>query len=187
MILLLAALASHAATEETRTEVHDPTHPIALGSRLGAWTGPYTSPALGGHLKLKPTEVVGFEGFMDHMLRLSDGIARHDHVIGFSMYTPALLGDHRWFLSPTVGACVDFRVDTPFRERGPSNTDILFGVHGGGMVELAVGQGWSLEINGQLFRYWGNQIATDSWSATASNQLHGTSVFQSVASINYTL
>ncbi len=190
MQMLTALMATaHADVPEAeapeRVDVHDPSHPVALGSRIEAWTGPYTSPALGGHIKLKPHESFGVEGFMDHTLQLAGGIARHDHVIGFSLYTPAILGDHRWFLSPTLGACVDFRADTPFQDRGPSNADILFGTHAGAMLELAVGEGWSVELDGQGFVYWGNQIATDSWSATASNRLHATAVFQSVASINY--
>lgn len=176
-----------AAPKAPMQAVHDPAHPMALGTRIGAWTGPYSSPALGGHIKLKPTRALGFEGFMDHTLRLADGIARHDHIIGFSIYTPLLVGAERWFLSPTGGACVDFRVDTPFRERGPSNSDILFGVHGGAMVELAVGRGWSLETNAQAYVYWGNAIATDAWSASASTGLHPTAVLHLAGSINYTL
>ncbi len=187
MLLLATLLSTATAADPERVEVHDPSRPLALGSRIGGWTGPYTSPALGGHAKVKPHEAFGVEGFWDNTLRMNEGIARHDHVLGFSLYTPALIGDHRWFLSPTLGACFDVRVDTPYVERGPSNTDILIGAHTGAMLELAVGQGWSLELDGQGFVYWGNQIATDSWSATASNRLHPTAVFQSVASINYTL
>lgn len=170
------------------SEVHDPSHPIALGSRAGVWTGPYSAPALGGHIKIKPSRAIGLEGFADHTLMFDSGIARHDHVIGFSVYTPKILGNDMAFLSPTLGTCVDFRVDTPVgAERLPSNTDVLFGTHAGLLGEVAVGRGWSLEATATGFLYIGNASGTADWTAGASNKLHASGVGQFLGSVNYTL
>lgn len=185
MVIGFGAWMAAAAAGDGAAAVHDPAHPVAVGVRMGAWTGPYTSPALGGHLKLKPHRSFGVEAFADHTLRIADGIARHDHVIGFSLYTPVLVGSRRAYLSPTAGACVDFRVDTPVAERRPSSADILFGVHAGGMAEVAVGDGFSLEATADAFVYWGNQLDTAAWATTASPGLHPTAVAQLLASVNY--
>jgi hypothetical protein len=181
---MLIALAAAFAAE---TPLHDPAHPIAFGSRAGAWAGAYTAPLVGGHVKLKPTRGLGFEGFADHTLRLSDGVARHDHVIGFSAYTPKLLGSDVAFLSPTVGACVDFRVDTPTTERRPSSTDILFGLHAGLMGEVALSEGFSVESNLDAFVYWGNGLGREGWASTTSPSLRREGFGMLTVSLNYTL
>ncbi|MCB9675088.1 MAG: hypothetical protein H6737_08220 [Alphaproteobacteria bacterium] len=194
--LLLLPLAAAADTEAPATptasraesrDVHDPQRPFKLGSRAGAWTGPYSAPAVGGHIKIAASEAVGLEGFMDHTLVVASGVARHDHVIGFSAYTPKLLGNEWSYISPTIGACVDFRVDTPFADRLPSNTDVLFGAHAGAMAEMALGRGWSLELDALAFAYVGNAIGTGDWTAGASNKLHTSAVGQFLGSINYRL
>jgi len=189
-LFLLTAPLAMALAAEAHLDVHDPARPVAVGARLGAWTGPYQAPALGGHLKLRPTDGLGIEGFADHTLALQGApvdLARHDHVIGFSVYTPALLGTERWYVSPTVGSCVTFRVHTPLGQRLPSNTDVLFGVHAGGQVEAAVAPRVSVQAQLQGFVYVGNQLSTDDWTLDASPGLHGSTVLQGIGSVNVTL
>jgi hypothetical protein len=181
------------AADPGSMDVHDPARPIALGSRAGVWTGPYSAPMVGGHIKIAASEKVGLEGFSDHTLLVRDGVARHDHILGFHAYTPALLGAERWFVSPTIGACVDFRIDSPTGDRAsraPSTTDVLFGTHAGGMAEIALGRGWSLETTATGFLYFGNATGPDeggAWRAGASNQLKTSAVAQVLGSINYRL
>lgn len=179
--MLSLILAAHAAPA-----VHDPQRPLAIGSRAGVWTGPYTSPALGGHVKLRASRLVGLEGFADHTLRVASGTARHDHVLGFSAYTP-LLGTERWFVSPTLGSCVDFRVDTPLTARVPGRTDVLFGAHTGAMAEVALGGGWSLETTATAFAYVGNSAGSADWTDAPSRGLRVSAVGQVLGSVNVTL
>jgi hypothetical protein len=168
--------------------VHDLSRPVALGSRMGAWAGPYTAPAVGGQIKLRASRWVGLTGFADHTLRVDRGLARHDHVIGFSAYTPRLLGADSWYVSPTVGACVDFRIDSPVGgSRLPANHDVLFGAHGGLTAEVALAPRWSAEVNAQGFAYVGNQQSTTDWTASASPGLHPSAVVQLLGSLNLTL
>ncbi|MEZ4318075.1 MAG: hypothetical protein R3F61_11245 [Myxococcota bacterium] len=183
----LGCALSSTALAVDEMDVHTPQRPIKLGSRAGVWTGPYSAPAVGGHIKLAPSNGVGLEGFADHTLRVGQGVARHDHVIGFSAFAPALLGTERWYVSPTIGSCVDFRIDSPLADRTPSSSDVLFGVHGGGMAEVALGRGWSLETTATAFLYVGNETGVGDWTASASNKLHSSAVAQVLGSLNYRL
>jgi len=187
LLLLTAPLAAALAQEPASLDVHDPARPVALGARLGAWSGPYQAPALGGHIKLRPTNGLGIEGFADHTLSVRTDLARHDHVIGFSLYAPALVGTERWYLAPSVGSCVTFRVDTPLGRRLPSNTDVLWGVHAGGMFEVALTERLSAQAQVQGFAYVGNQLATDDWSLDARPGLSWSTVVQGIGSLNVTL
>ena len=187
ILAMIGLLVPGAQAEVPDKDVHDPQRPFKLGSRAGVWTGPYSAPALGGHIKIAASEAVGLEGFADHTLRIASGVARHDHVIGFSAYTPKLLGSETWYVSPTIGACVDFRIDSPLGDRAPSNTDVLFGTHAGGMAEVAIGRGWSQETTVTGFVYVGNETGTGDWTASSSNKLHASAVAQVLASLNYTL
>ncbi len=181
------------AADPGSIDVHDPKRPIAIGTRAGVWTGPYSAPAVGGHIKIAASEKVGLEGFADHTLLVRDAVARHDHILGFHAYTPALIGNERWFLSPTIGACVDFRIDSPIGDRAtrpPSTTDVLFGAHAGGIAEVALGRGWSLESTATGFLYMGNASGTapdGSWTGSVSNQLKTSAVAQVLGSVNYRL
>jgi len=186
MLVLLSALAL--AADLGSIDVHDPSRPLAVGTRMGAWTGPYTAPALGGHVKLRASDAVGLTGFADHTLRIEQGIARHDHVIGFSAWSPALIGTDAWYLSPTVGACVDFRIDSPVAgQRTPANHDVLFGAHAGLTTEVALAPRLSAEANAQAFAYVGNAMATGDWTASSSPGLHPSAVVQLLGSLNLTL
>ncbi|MBX2799201.1 MAG: hypothetical protein KTR31_16120 [Myxococcales bacterium] len=168
-------------------DVHDPKRPIALGSRAGVWTGPYSAPAVGGHITLRASRWLGLVGFADHTLLVRDATARHDHILGFSAYTPKLLGGRRWYVSPTLGACVDFRMDTPLAGRVPSATDVLFGTHAGVAAEAAIGRGWSVRATAQGFLYVGNSESGDGWSVGTLQTLRPSGVAQLLAGLSYTL
>lgn len=187
MLLWMSTMVALAGGEPS-LDVHDPSRPVALGSRLGAWTGPYQAPALGGQIKLRASEGLGLTGFADHTLAFADGFARHDHVIGFSVWTPALLGTEAAYLSPSAGACVDFRADSPVAgQRLPTQTDVLFGVHAGLTGEVALAPRLSAEANAQAFAYVGNRAGASGWAASSSPGLHGSTVLQLVAGLNVTL
>jgi len=188
--LALAALFSSAALPTARAaelDVYQTQRPIKLGARVGVWSGDYSSPAIGGHIKIAASERVGLQGFADHASRKLGGVVRHDNVVGFNAHTPVLIGSQSWFLSPTLGACVDFRVDEPLSERLPSNADILFGVNAGAMGEFALGRGWSLESTATGYLYVGNGSGTSGWTAGASNKLQTSAVVQVLGSLNYQL
>ena len=185
LLFLGLMVAGIAGAEEDRV-VHNPERLIALGSRAGAWMGPYQAPMLGGHLKVRASKALGLDGFADNALAIQHGVARHDHILGFSVYTPALIGKDSWYLSPAIGACVDFRLTTPL-ERAAGNSDVLFGAHTGAIFEAALGRGWSFQTSATLYAYVGNDAKLDDWTASSSNRLHFSPVGQMVGGLNFNL
>lgn len=158
---------------------------FALGARFSGWAGPYDAPGVGGHLKIRPWDMLGIELFNDNFAVLSDDGLRHDHVIGFSLYAPRLLSGEDWFLAPTFGSCVDFSFSHPKSKAAPGTSDLLFGVHGGLMAEVFVFDGFAFEMNATVYGYLGHEAKTQGWSARVSNRLGGTAVAQLNAGLNY--
>lgn len=184
-LLLLCLLAPSAALADESRGAFSLDHPFALGGRVSSWMGGYFAPSLGGHIKLRPWEWVGVEAFSDNFLRVQDDAWRHDHVIGFSLYAPSLIGNDVWYVAPSFGMCVDFRFAHPTEGDRPSVSDILFGVHGGLMFERFVAWGFSVQANATLYAYLGHESSVERWSATLSNDLHVTPIGLVTAGVNY--
>lgn len=184
MVLLALSLSSASAMEFR--DRWDPEHPIALGSRAALWQADYRAPGVGGQLHYQPWQRLGVEGFWNSFALPEAGLLRHDHVIGFHLYSPWLGGARRW-VGPTFGSCVDFRFLSPLGtdEALPGQSDILFGVHTGLMGMAYLFGGWSLQTTVEVFGYWGNQAKVDGWAATASNQLHFQPVLQGSVGLNH--
>lgn len=190
MLMLLSTLAAaESLTTDTPSArgAYSPEHPVALGTRTALWQAGYSAPGLGGHIKFQPKHKVGVEGFWNSFARPIDSVLRHDHVIGFHLYSP-LIGNTRRSLSPTFGSCVDFRYASPIGEKkgqAPTAADIRFGVHAGLMAEAYLWGGFALEASASLFGYWGNDAGVDGWSAVADNRLNFSPVGQFSAGLNY--
>ncbi len=159
-------------------------HPIAMGTRASGWVGDYSAPGLGGHLKIRPFEWIGVETFADNFAMVQQETVRHDHVIGFSLYLPSLIGTQTFFVSPTLGSCVDFRFEHPLDDR-PKTRDILFGIHGGLMAEVFIWHGFALELDATVYGYIGHDTGTERWTSRISNHLEVSWNGLFLGSINY--
>lgn len=185
--LTLTATSALAQTTATgRRSGWSENHPVALGPRVSAWVGgDYSAPGVGGHLKLRPFDWVGVEAFSDNFALMEGDVVRHDHVIGFSLYFPSLLGSNRWFVSPTLGTCVDFRFAHNLNGDNPATKDILFGLHGGLMAELFVWHGFAVELDATVYAYLGHDTGVERWTSRISNDLEVTWNGLLLGSINY--
>ena len=188
MLMLLSTLTAAAPTTQSAARAgYSPEHPVALGTRTALWQAGYSAPGLGGHIKFQPKHKFGVEGFWNSFARPIDAVLRHDHVIGFHLYSP-LIGNTRRSLSPTFGTCVDFRYASPIGEKkgqAPTAADIRFGVHAGLMAEAYLWGGFAIEASASAFGYWGNDAGVDGWSAVADNRLNFSPVGQFSAGLNY--
>jgi hypothetical protein len=184
MLIETVAVALSLLSSSAR-EGWSPNHPIALGSRASGWVGDYSAPGIGGHLKIRPFEWIGVEAFADNFALKSEDTFRHDHVIGFSLYLPSLIGNNSFFVSPTLGSCVDFRFEHPLEGDRPAARDILFGVHAGVMAEWFVWQGFALEANATVYGYLGHDTGTERWTSRISNHLEVSWNGLFLASVNY--
>ena len=159
-------------------------HPVALGVRGGVWMGEWAAPGIGGHIKVRPFKRFGIELFADNYLMVEHKTAWHNHVIGFSLYTP-IVARERWNLSPTLGMCADFAFATPVGRQASGLADIRFGVHGGALFEVFVGHGFSVQAQATLYAYFGNYGQQEGWSAFGSDQLSVRPVGQLTAAASY--
>ncbi len=189
-LLLLSSVTAEAAEEDLTTSRWKERrwrsdHPIAIGSRVSASLGGYAAPGVGGHLKIRPWDWVGVETFSDNFVRLQDDAWRRDHVIGFSLYFPSLISGDGWYIAPTIGTCVDFRVAHPTDPGVPSVSDILFGVHGGAVAEIFVPFGFSVQVAATMYAYYGHDTSYEDWSAEVSSDLSWSPLGQLTAGINW--
>lgn len=168
-------------------DVHDLRHPIGFGVRTGAWAGPYQAPLVGGQIKVRVANWLGMNGFWDNAAMVRGRQVRHDHVIGFNGYFPRLLGGRRAYVSPTLGSCVDFRINTPLDERLPSSNTVLFGVHGGLTGEVALWHRLTFEASAEAFAYLGNGSTNEAWTSSTSHDYKVSGVGQVVAGLSYAL
>lgn len=185
-----ASVASVADTIDDLTGRGRPTgwhedHPVAVGTRTAGWVGAYSAPGLGGQIKIRPVEWAGVSLFSDNFIRPQDDAIRRDHVIGFSLFAPAVLGNEKHYIAPALGACVDFRYVHPLEDDAPSVADVLFGAHLGAMAEVWMYKGLSLEMNAAVYEYVGHDTGLSGWSATVSRDLTFSTVGQLTASANY--
>jgi hypothetical protein len=160
-------------------------HPIAIGARASGWFGGYNAPGVGGHLQMRPFEWVGVETFADSFAMGSAEAVRHDHVIGFGLYFPTLIGTRSFFVSPALGTCVDFRFQHDLASDRPAARDILFGIHAGAMAELYVWHGFAVELSAKAYAYIGHDSGHDRWTTRISNNLELTWQGQLLGGINY--
>jgi hypothetical protein len=157
-------------------------HPISIGLRGLVWGGEYVAPGFGGHLRIRPFKRFGVELFADHTMQNQDPQFLHDNVIGFHAFFP-LLKASRFYVAPTLGACVDFRV---LAGPGPDTTDLRFAPHAGVQAEWLVAHGVSVELAGTFYGYLGNDVQTSGWTSSTSSRLNFTPTGQATLAVNYT-
>lgn len=164
-----AALAAPSKASEVRT-AWEARHPVSIGVRGVAGLGSWSSGGIGGWVAVRPLRRLGLRLFSDNTLKWGTDSALHHHVIGFRLFVP-LLDTRRVSLSPTLGMCVDFAMDTPIGRDVPGTQDVRFGQHGGALLEIHTGRRVSVALEASAYVYLGRDMATHDWTAEVSPRL----------------
>lgn len=102
-----------------------------------AVTGSYSGVGVGGRLRWEMFRFFGIELFGEGVLVESRAGVRHDYPVGFHLFSPFRLGE-RVRLRPLAGMCASFSFVEPSTPGGVRADDVLFGVHGGVGLEVAL-------------------------------------------------
>jgi hypothetical protein len=137
--------------------------PVAFGAYSIAWAGAYAAIGGGARARWEMVPELGVEVFAEALAVEHTGGVRHDHPIGFDLFVPITLTP--WLrLRPLFGFCAVFSLVEPQEAHAPRADDILFGVHGGGGIELAVGTWVSFFLDLQANLWIGHDRAAQGWT-----------------------
>lgn len=162
-LILALVLAASAATGTAFDQT------FALGAYGSAWQGSYGAGGVGGQLRIEPFRHVGVDLFSEHLLVATPEGIRHDHPIGFHLYTPIPVGPVR--LLPFVGSCaVASFIESPSKD-APGADDVLFGSHAGLQFEAPLGD-LSLFARAKAVGWIGHDRAVQGWTGSISSNLN---------------
>jgi len=161
-------------------------HPVQLGVKAVGGFGAWSSGGVGGWVAVRPLRHLGLQLFSDNTLRLQPASYLHHHVIGFRLFAPVLDTRHI-SLSPTMGMCVDFAVDTPRDRDAPGAQDVRFGQHAGALLEVHAGRRVSVVLEASAYLYLGRDMATAGWTAQVSPGLQAMPAGSASLGIAYAL
>lgn len=152
-------------------------HLALRGYGLG-WAGAYPAAGIGGGIRYEVPHTFGVEGFAEHLaVQWPGGGFRHDHPIGFNVYVPFQIS-RSVRLRPLLGACAVFSFIEPEHAGGPRADDILFGVHGGLGMEVALHRQLSFFMEAQGIAYLAHDRTSANWTGSVSQGVSTTGVFQ---------
>jgi len=146
------------------------------GYGLG-WAGAYPAAGVGGALRYEWPHKFGVEGFAEHLAVQWPGGFRHDHPIGFNLYMPFQISKSVR-LRPLLGACAVFSFIEPEHNGGPRADDILFGVHAGIGMEVAIHRQLSFFMDAQGIAYLAHDRTSANWTGSVSQGVSTAGVFQ---------
>ena len=142
----------------------------ALSSYVSTWQGDYQSIGLGGRLRYEPLDMLGLEVYGEAFYVDWPETIRHDYPVGFNIYAPWAVTS--WLrLRPLFGFCAVFSFIEPLHEHAPRADDVMFGVHGGGGVEVGVSDTWSIFFDTQEVVYFGHDREVDGWTGAVGEAL----------------
>jgi hypothetical protein len=176
------SVTSTARASEVSGDEAPPTGPfersVALSGYGVGWAGAYTAAGVGGRLRweMLPRRF-GLELLAEHLLVEGSGGLRHDHPIGFNLYVP-LAASRSVRFRVLAGACTVFSFVEPEHAGAPRADDILFGVHGGGGVEIALHQRVSWFLDAQLIGYLAHDRTGQGWTGSVGSSERPIAVFQ---------
>jgi len=183
-LLLLSVSASAQEAPKARPPAWGPTHPFAIGVRTPMRIGDgYVQGGFGGHVRLRPYDRLRIELFFDNFFG-QDGVAmRHDHEVGTTAQVVVLRYD-RFIAYPMLGACamlamLDAGMDTPMV------SDVRFGVHAGLGAEVAVGAGFSLQLQVETVGYFGHEMKAYDRTAFVDRTMRVYPTGQAELGLNY--
>jgi hypothetical protein len=153
--------------------------PFAISSYTQGWVGAYDAAGLGGRARWEFFQhKAGVEVFGEGMLvAWPGGGERHDIPIGFNLYAPIALGS-RVRIRPLAGFCAVFSFIEPAQAGAPPSNDVLFGVHGGAGLEVAMVGPFVWFVDAQAVWYLGHDRTAANWSGAVSGSLGQAVIFQ---------
>ena len=142
--------------------------PVAFGAYTLGWAGAYAAVGIGGRGRWEMFPELGVEVFGEALLVEHTGGLRHDQVVGFDLFVP--LRVEPWLrLRPLFGFCAVFSMVEPQEAHAPRADDILFGVHGGGGVEIVLASWLSIFADLQAGVWLGHDRAAQGWTGAFSD------------------
>lgn len=152
--------------------------PLAVSGYGAAWAGAYTAAGVGGRLRWEMVPGrFGVELLAEHLAVEGAGGFRHDHPIGFNLYVPFAASRSVRFRA-LAGACTVFSFVEPEHAGAPRADDILFGVHGGAGVEIAVHERVSWFLEAQMIGYLAHDRTGQGWTGSVGSSERPIAVFQ---------
>jgi len=153
--------------------------PLQVGAYTLGWVGAYDATGIGGRARWELWQhKAGLDLFGEAlMVSWPGGGSRHDIPIGFNVYAPYAIGS-RVRVRAMGGFCAVFSFITPAEQGAPSSNDVLFGVHGGLGLEVAVAGPFVWFLDAQAIWYTGHDRTAEAWSGSISGSLSQAVVFQ---------
>jgi len=153
--------------------------PLAIAGYTQGWVGAYDAAGLGGRARWEFWQHrAGLDLFAEGMfVNWPGGGERHDIPIGFNLYAPIALGSHVR-LRGMAGMCAVFSFIEPPQQGAPPSNDVLFGIHGGAGLEVAVAGPFVWFVDAQAVWYLGHDRTAANWSGAVSGALGQAVVFQ---------
>jgi hypothetical protein len=153
--------------------------PLAIGGYTLGWAGAYDAVGLGGRARWEFWQKkAGLDLFGEALIvDWPGGGSRHDFPIGFNVYAPIALGS-RVRARVMGGFCAVFSFISPAEQGAPPSNDVLFGVHGGLGLDVAVAGPLIWFVDAQAVWYTGHDRTAADWSGSVSGSLSEAVVFQ---------
>lgn len=169
-VMLSAVLASAepvAVQAVAKTSPFDRT--FGFGGYATGWAGAYGAAGVGARIRVEPLSWLGIDLFGEALVVESPSGLRHDHPIGFNLYTPFTFG--RFRVRPLLGMCVTFSFIEPTQAGAPRADDVLFGAHAGVGLEFALMSRLSIFLEGKGVVWAGHDRSVAGWTGAVDNEV----------------
>jgi len=174
--LLVVSLLLAAPALAEAPSVHSDYHVSPFDRTFGlagygtGWGGAYGGAGVGGRLRIEPWKFVGADFFSEHLIVSSPSGLRHDHPVGFHLYTPIRLSQ-RVRLRPFIGMCVVASFIEPTEPRAPRADDVLVGAQLGAGIDLALHSRLTFFAEAKGVTWMGHDRSVQGWTGAVSNQV----------------
>ena len=146
------------------------------------WAGDYLGGGAGFRVRWEPFERLGLDVFSEHAFVNEQGGLRHDHPIGFNLYSPFTLGSG-WRVRPLFGFCAVFSFFHSDQTRVERVDDVHFGVHAGAGIEKSLGRFVSVFVDAKGVLYFGHGRTYGGWEPHISDQVEAWGIAELAAGI----
>lgn len=143
---------------------------FGVGAYATGWAGAYGAYGVGGRVRVEPLSWLGVDLFGEAYLVTTPHGIRHDHPIGFNLYTPFRFGSVVR-LRPLLGMCVVASFIEPTEPQAPRADDVLVGAHAGAGLEFALGSRVSLFAEAKAVVWVGHDRTVQGWTGAVGNQM----------------
>ena len=144
--------------------------PFGFGAYATGWAGAYGAGGVGARIRVQPWSRLGIDLFGEaYVVSTAFGI-RHDHPIGFNLYSPFRFGSVVQ-LRPFIGTCVVASFIEPTESQAPRADDVLFGVHAGAGLDFALSRWVSRFVEGKAIAWMGHDRTVQGWTGALGNQI----------------